>query len=189
MTIPSREIMAAKTRELVERHDEWDSLHTFATLHWDDGRLRFGTFAMIDPHIAPDQYPDLMRKIAAEQFGKHPDDPPYAYLLQIEAFGVVAPGEDASDEERRQFDADRLGRNFHNRADAREIATAYCADIHGRVWSATKARDDEGRIEEHFYGPGKSLGGQFIRALLAVAETTGLAAHGLRPNARGETRN
>jgi hypothetical protein len=189
MTIPSREIMAAKTRELIERHDEWDSLHAFATLHWDDGQLRFGTVAMIDPGISPDQYPELMRKIAAGQFGKHPDDPPYAYLLQIEAFGCVDPGPDASEEERRQFDVDRLGRTFHQRADAREIATAYCADIHGRVWSATKARGEEDRIEEHFYGPGKSLGGQFIRALLAVAMTTGMAAHGLRPSRQGETWN
>src|ERR1700677_1640749 len=116
MTIPSRDIMAAKTRELIERHGEWDSLHTFATLHWDDGQLRFGTVALIDPHIDPGQYPELMRKLAADQFSKHPDAPPYPYLLQIEAFGCTDPGGDASDEERRQFDADREGRNFHKRA-------------------------------------------------------------------------
>ena len=189
MTVPSRDIMAAKTRELIERHNEWDSLHTFATLHWDGKELRFGTVALIDPGITPDDYPKLMIKMARKEFEESPDDPAYAYLLQIEAFGVTGPGKDATTEERAQFDADRLGRTFHERADAVEIATAYCADIHGRFWAATKVRGKGDGIEEHFYPPGKELGGQFIRALYAVAAATGALAHGLRPNMQGETWN
>jgi len=189
VSVPPRDLLAAKVRELIEMHGEWDSLHQFVTLHWDGERLSYGTVALIDPHIHPDQYPPLMIRMARERLGEHPDDPPYAYVLQIECFGAVDPGPDASEEERRRFDADRRGRTFYKRPDALEMAIAYCVDIHGRFWTAGKVRGKEDRIEEHFYRPGAELSGQFIRALKTVAATTGVIAHGLRPTVRGETWN
>jgi len=179
---PPREILAAETRRAVDLHDEWDSLHCFMTLHWDGEKLTCGTYAAIDPAIKPTDYPALMAKLAREAHEKHPDDPPaFAYLLQIEAHGVEEPGPDATEEERRRFDADRLGRTFHQRADAIEICQAWCADIYGRLWSATKTRGDE-KVSERFYPPGKDRpSGQMIRGLLAVAAATGVTAHGLLP--------
>ncbi len=174
--------MAAETRRAVEMHDEWDSLHCFLTLHWDGEKLTCGTYAAIDPGIEPADYPALMAKLAREAHEGHPDKPPaFAYLLQIEAFGVKAPGADATAEERRQFDADRRGRTFHARDDAVEVCQAWCADIYGRLWSATKARGDDEGISEKFYPPGKAPGGQMISGLRAVAATTGVVAHGLLP--------
>jgi len=137
--------------------------------------------------VPPDRYPALMAGIAREQLEKEPDDPAYAYLLQVESFGVTAPGPGASEEERRQFDADRRNHTFHQRADAIESAVAWCADIHGRLWAAAKKRGGE-TISECFYAPGKAPRGRFISALLATA-TTGAAAYGLRPNVAGETWN
>lgn len=176
---PPKGTLAAATRQAIESHTEWDSMHCFVTLHWDGEGLRTGTYAAIDPGIDPPDYPALMAGIAAKELEKHPHDPPYAYLLQIEAFGVTAPGPAASEAERDQFDRDRLGRTFHQRTDAVESVIAYCADIHGRLWSATEVRGRPGEITENFYPPGKALGGQMIRGLLAVAYTTGMKAHGL----------
>lgn len=175
---PSREAFAAMTRKIVADHDEWDSPHHFVTLHWEDGELRPGTWAMIMPDIHPAQYPELMAKLALEAHEKDPDRPAYGYLLQIESFGVTEPGPGASEEERDQFNRDRLGRNFHNRADAVEVAGAWCADIHGRLWAAARRRGDE-EITERFYQPGRAPGGQLIEGLLAVAYATGMTAWGL----------
>lgn len=35
MTPPPRDVFAAAARNAIERHDEWDSPHSFETLHWD----------------------------------------------------------------------------------------------------------------------------------------------------------
>jgi hypothetical protein len=176
---PPKEVLAAATRKAIEDHDEWDSLHCFQTLHWDGEKLSVGTYAAIDPGIDPPDYPALMTGIAAKRQDEHPEAPAYAYLLQIEGFGVVEPAPDAGEAEREQFNRDRLSRNFHARPDAIESAMAYCADIHGRLWSAAKVRSRPDVIEEHFYPPGKTMGGQMIRGLLVVAYTTGMKAYGL----------
>ncbi len=176
MSVPSREALAAITREAIERHDEWDSLHQFVTWHWDGERLTPGTVAFIDPAMHPDTYPDTMMRLAAEERGKRLGA--YAFLLQIECFGVAEPGKDATEEERAQFRADRIARNFRKRPDAIETAVAWCVDIHGRAWTAAKRRGREG-ITEHFYQPGQVPGGQFMRALLTVAYASGMADHGL----------
>jgi hypothetical protein len=188
VSIPPREVLARETREAIECHDKWDSPHSFATLHWDGEKLRTGHYATIMTDVPPDRYPALMAGIAREQLEKEPGDPAYAYLLQVETYGVTAPGPGAGDEERRQFDADRRNRTFHQRADATENAVAWCADIHGRLWAAAKKRGAEA-ISERFYTPGKAPRGQFISALLATAATTGASAYGLRPNMAGETWN
>ena len=173
---PPRDVFSAVTRKAIEDHGEWDSLHHFQTLHWDGEKLTCGTFAAIDPGIDPPDYPALMARIAARRQEEHPEDPAYAYLLQIEGFGVIAG---ASAAEREQFDRDRIGRTFHQRADAVESAMAYCADVHGRLWYAVKTRSEPGVVVEHFCPPGKTPGGQMIRGLLAVAYATGMKVHGL----------
>lgn len=179
MNIPPRDIFAAETRRTIEMHDEWDSPHCFVTLHWDGEKVSAGTYACIMPDIHPDEYPEIMIKAAAKEYEQRPDDPAYAYLLQIEAFGVVQPGPDASAAELAQFHNDRFDRTFHKRPDAVEIATAYCADVHGRVWAATKRRSKPSEINEEFYAPGKAPGGQMMKGLLTVAYGTGMMAYGL----------
>lgn len=131
------------------------------------------------PDVDPLDYPTLMAKAAVEELGEHPDEPAYAYLLQIEVFAVTEPGLDASEEEREQYDRDRIGRTFHQRNDAIETCVAWVADVHGRLWSAAKVRNRPGGISEAYYQPGSTPGGQMIRGLLAVATATGVMAYGL----------
>ena len=168
-----RDVMTAEVRKAIERHDEWDAMHEFATLHWDGEHLSYGTVGIIDPGIHPAQYGKLMAGLAAKQISADPDSPPCAYLLQIEGWGVTEPPPSASDEERAQFNRDRYGRTFHQRADAQEFAQAWCADIHGRLWSATKRRGQPDDIQVKFYRPGNAPSGQLIEALLAIAAGTG----------------
>jgi hypothetical protein len=179
MPLPPRDVFAAAARRAVEEHDEWDSPHNFQTLHWDGERLHCHAYVCIMPDLHATQYPQVMAGTAREQQIKDPADPAYAYLLQIEAFGIPEPAPDAPLAERKHYDADRLGRTFHKRPDATEAAIAWCADIHGRLWCATKRRSEPGRIYEAFYPPGKAPGGQATQALLDVAYTTGVVAHGL----------
>jgi len=180
MSIPPREVFAKAARDQLAQHDAWDSPHAFITLHWDGTSLNGRTYACIMPDIDPPDYPACMSKIAREQFEKDPADPAYAYLLQIEGFGIPEPGKDATGAERDQYNRDRLGRTFHQRADAVECALAWVADIHGRVWSAEKirGREDEG-IREQYHAPGQTPGGHMIRGLLAVAYATGVMGHSL----------
>jgi hypothetical protein len=190
VSVPPRDLFAAATRQVIEAHDEWDSPHSFQTLHWDGTQLACRTFACIMPDIDPPGYPALMAGIAAEQRVKHPDDPAYGYLLQIESFGLAEPREDAPEAERERFRRARLTRTFHKQPDAIEMAVAWCADIHGRLWSAAKYRKPSGAIEEHFYPPHtpKRPGGRFIDGLLAVAYATGAADYGL-PSPRTASSN
>lgn len=179
MTAPPRDVFAAITRKVVEDHDEWDSPHSFLTLHWDGEKLSVRTFVCIMPDVDPVKYPALMMKAAREELEKDPDDPAYGYLIQGEFFGTTEPGADASEEERDQFRRDRLGRTFHQRPDATEACIAWAADIHGRLWSAAKTRTDPGHIHEVFYQPGRAPHGQMIDGLIAVAYATGVIGHGL----------
>jgi hypothetical protein len=177
-TSPPREALASVTREVIERHEDWDSVHQFVTWYWDGEDLTPGTVAFIDPAIHPQDYGQHMRQVAVTDWEKHPESAPYAYLLQIEAFGVTQPGRDASEEERDRVEHARRTRTFHELPDAVESCVAYCADVHGRVWTAAKVRGREG-ISETFYQPGRTPGGQLIRALLAIAYATGMTDYGL----------
>jgi hypothetical protein len=177
--IAPRELLAAETRKAIEDHSKWDSPHAFITLHWDGEKLACRTYAMIMPDVAPADYPRLMMKMAREEHERDPDEPACAYLLQIEAFGVTEPGPQATEAERIQYNADRLGRTFHQRDDAIESAIAWYADVHGRVWFAAKRRSDPDKISESFYPPGKALRGSFVNGLLAVAYATGMVSYGL----------
>jgi hypothetical protein len=179
MPVPPRSVFAAAARREVETHDEWDSPHCFQTLHLDDGNLVCRTFACIMPDINPPDYPRMMAKMAAEQHDRDPRDPAYAYLLQIEAFGMTEPGPEASAADLARYHAARKGRTFHEQPEAVESCIAWVADIHGRLWSAAKTRDHPDEVHESFYRPGKAPGGHMIRGLLAVAETAGIRYHGM----------
>lgn len=178
---PPRDLFAAAVRQAVEMHDEWDSPHCFQTLTWTGEKLAVRTYATIMPDIDPPQYPKLMAGIAADELDKYPGEPAYGFLLQIESFGVAAPGPDASEEFREQFEKDRIGRTVYQRDDAVESCDAWAVDIHGRLWSAAKTRNEPDQVTEAFYQPDSPLrpGGPFIRALLAVAYATGVLGHGL----------
>lgn len=164
--IPPREPFAAAVREALEDHTDWDSPHHFTTLHWDGERLTPYTVVVIMQDIDAAEYPAHMAAIAAEELREHPGDPAYAYLLQFEAFGMP----------------DGLGtheRPFREQPEAIECAVAYCADIHGRLWTAGQQRG-ESAIAVNFYPPGpRQPTGRAIHALLTVAEATGHRAYGL----------
>ena len=174
MTPLPRDVLAALAREVIEAHDKWDSPHALASVYRDGkGGARYGTVTIIDPALHPDLYPSLIGKRAAEDAERQ--GPPYAFLLQIEAFGTAGPAEDAAPADKALFQADRIARTFHLRKDAVEVVQVWVADVHGRLWSATKARGREDEIEERFYRPGSELGGQMIEALLAAARDYGSA--------------
>jgi hypothetical protein len=182
MRIPPRSAFAGYARQVLEDHDEWDSPHAFMTLHWDGEKLTCGAYVCIMPDVHPDRYPAMMLETARESLRQNPGSPPYGYLLQCEAFAAAEPGPDATDGERRLWEADRVGRTLHERPDAVESAVVYCADIHGRLWTAVKPRKDPGAISESFYPPGQTaVGGQFIRGLLGVCDLTAVAGHKIPP--------
>lgn len=153
MTLPPRDVFAAACRSVVEDHDTWDSPHCFETLHWDGAKLHVGTHVVIMADIDPDKYPVMMIKISRRQLEEHPDDPAYAYLLQIESVG---------------------------KPEQPESAIAWCVDIHGRAWYAAKVRERPGRIDEKYFPPGTvPHGTRMVDALFAVAQSTGMVAYGL----------
>jgi len=133
--------------------------------------------------INPTDYSRMMTAMTLEQHRQHPEDPAYAFLLQVEGFGLTEPGPEASAADLAAYHQARRGRTFHLMPGAVETCSAWVADIHGRLWSAAKTRQDPGTIHEMFYRPGKAPGGQMITGLLAVAEATGIMYHGM-PGAR-----
>lgn len=188
--IAPKTALAAFTRDQVADHDEWDSPHAFMTLHNIDGEIKVGMYAMITPDFPPDQYKraitgmalDFLRRYDADDDVMATDDgklpPPCAYLLQIEAHIAIIPP-DASKADREQLDRDADNRQIHARPDAVEICNAVCADVHGRVYMATKRRDT-GEVDEQFSGPlNNTIRGRFANALLAIAHATGMSHWGL----------
>jgi hypothetical protein len=179
MTVPPRSVFAAAARQEVDRHDEWDAPHCFQTLHLDGDLLVPRMYVCIMTDVDPTDYPALMAKAAAEQNEKDPADPAYAYLLQIESFGVAEPGPEAPAVDRAAFDDARRNRTFHLMPGAVEACVVWVADIHGRLWFAAKTRNNPEHVHEVFYRPGRAPGGGAIRGLLAVAQLAGVAYHGI----------
>jgi hypothetical protein len=179
---PGSGALAAEARRMIEMHNgDWDSLHAFATLHWDGAKFTVGTWCAIDTSFAPGDYAAIMEKAAFERLREEPENPPYAYALQVEAHvSTLPPG--ASAQERAQMSADLRAEKLHLRPGARECAEAWVADIHGRLWSARRFRGADG-IEErhvpaHAPAPGPAV---FTGPLISVARTTGTLAWGLEP--------
>lgn len=179
--ILKREILAAEARRLIDDHDEWDSAHAIVTLHPDGERLRPGTWVAVMPDVDPRSYPALIAKAAVEQQARMPDDPAYAYAFQGEFFGMTEPPPDASVAERERFRQARVNRTFHQQPEAVEMAIAWVADIHGRSWYCSKAREG-GQVEERFYTPGGGHGGAIVDALILAAQATGAAGWGVVPH-------
>lgn len=172
------EVLAAQARALVDRHgDDWDVPHTFLTLHPDEaGGLRPGVLAMITLDVDPVDFPALIARLAANWMAEHPDDPPYAYGLMIEAFAATAPPPQASNETRKRFARARATRTFYQHPDAREIVTAWVVDVHGHSWQCTKERGT-GEVTQEFYPSGSTrAGGRLVAALLQAALATGASA-------------
>ena len=178
---PDADQLAAEARKMIEFHDgNWDSLHAFATLHWDGEKFAVGTWCAIDTGFAASDYFALMQKAAFGRLREEPEDPPYAYALQIEAHVSTLPPA-ATAEEHAAMTADLRAEKLHLRPDARECAEAWVADIHGNLWSARRFRDGDGGIEEHHTLAGSPPPGPaiFTTRLLTVARATGLLAWGL----------
>jgi len=178
---PGAAAMAAEARRMIEMHGgDWDSLHAFATLHWNGEKFSVGTWCAIDTSFAPGDYGKIMEKAAFERIQQEPENPPYAYALQIEAHVSVLP-ETATAEELAALAADAKAEKLDERPDARECAEAWVADIHGRLWHARRFRDAEG-IEERFTPAPASAGPAVLTApLISVARVTGILAWGLEP--------
>ncbi len=176
-TLPAAGPFAQLARDALEARD-WDEIHAFATVTLEEDGPQVRTYAGIDPALNPDAYPLVMMQIAREDITRN-EDAPYAFMMEFEAFGVLEPPPSAPEEEKEQFDSDRRTRNFHSRPDAEEIASVYIADVNGRLWTATKYRVT-GQVEEQFYDGAAPppLGGQFIRALLAIAHSVGVVSYG-----------
>ncbi len=180
---PDVSAMAAEARRMIEVHGgDWDSLHAFATLHWDGEKFSIGTWCAIDTSYAPADYAAIMQKMSFERLQEEPENPPYAYALQIEAHVLTLPP-GATTEELAAVAADLKAEKLHHRADARECAEAWVADVHGNLWSARRFRDGDGGIEERFtpaseQAPGPAV---FTAPLVSAARATGLTAWGLQP--------
>ena len=181
-TEPEAALLAAEARKMIEFHDgKWDSLHAFATLHWDGEKFSVGTWCAIDTGFAAKDYMGIMQKAAFEELRRKPEDPPYAYALQIEAHVSSLP-KGASAGQQAAMTADMRAERLHLRPDARECAEAWVADVHGRLWSARRWRDDGDGIEERYTPAGVPSPGPavFTDPLLTVARATGLLAWGLQ---------
>lgn len=185
MRIPPRSVFADYARKILQDHYEWDSPHKFLSLHWDGEKLTCGSYVCIATDVRDDQYPVMMLRTARETIERQPGSPPYGYLIQIEAFAATKPGPDAPEEEHRRFEADRTGHKIHKRPDAIESSVVWCADIHGRLWTAAKTRENPHVIEESFYPPGQTIlgGGQFVTGLLGVCNLTAICGHKMPPAA------
>lgn len=179
-TEPDAALLAAEARRMIEMHDgNWDSLHAFATLHWDGEKFTVGTWCAIDTGFAAADYFGIMQKASFETLRKEPGNPPYAYALQIEAHVSSLP-KAATPAEQAALAASLRAGKLHQRPDARECAEAWVADIRGRLWSARRFRDGDA-IEEHHTPASGPLPGPavFTAPLLTVARATGLLAWGL----------
>lgn len=184
MPLPKRELFAAITRKITEQHDQWDSPHHLFSLLWDGTRISYGAAAMITPDVPPAHYPAIIERFAQEEMDRQQtagENTLYGYALQIEAHAVVGPGPQATAAEQLRYQADRIGRTFHQRPDAVEVATVMCADIHGRMWQATKRRPQPDEIEEQYTAPSavKRPHGQMVGAVLDAALLTGILLHKL----------
>jgi hypothetical protein len=178
---PGAAAMAAEARRMIEMHGgDWDSLHAFATLHWNGEKFSVGTWCAIDTSFAPGDYGKIMEKAAFERIQQEPENPPYAYALQIEAHVSVLP-ETAAPAELAALAADARARKLDKRPDARECAAAWVADVHGRLWQARRFRDADGIEERRFPAHAVVDPREFTGPLARVARVTGILAWGLEP--------
>lgn len=167
------EAFAALARETAERHTAWNSPHRFGALLWDGATVRVGSLSMIDPGIDID--PDALVGLAERDVNAAPDPTAVCgYLLTVEGHSVAQPGPDASEHERRRYEADRVGRTFHARADAEEIMVVFVVDLYERLWVVTKRRSSPDDLVAVFedVGAAPRYDGPLVRTLRGVAHAT-----------------
>lgn len=173
VTLAPQEELLKIARWAITRDDDWDMFPEFVTLHWDaeNEKVGLGTVAIFAGDIPPESYPQAMMAMAVGDVGKAPATT--AYLFVIEGYGVIPPKADASQEEKDQFEHDRINRGFHARDDKFEVKMALVADITGKTWMVTKYRED-GKVVDSTEDEGlKSLGGRMPDAVQRIALATG----------------
>ena len=180
------ELMKMARWAAVERDLHWDMAHEFVILKLHEGSLIPGTVVIFAGDIDPRDYPQMMISLALDELVRRYDDseeaeelrrsdPPCAFMLVVEGYGVMMPTTDAPESEKKQFEHDRLERNFVNRPDRREVRMATIADLNGRIATVTKYRDT-GDIEERILEPDSDeIGGRLTSALIRVAQAFGVA--------------
>lgn len=163
--------LAAITRKAIEIHDEWDTLHSLLVIGRDGNGVRVRLAAGIDPAFQPEMYPLLIENIVRECAEK--DGPPYALLLQIEAFGALMPEDEAPAWEKARMEAARQNHALNQLPESVEAAWAYTADVHGRVWTAMNPRGSD-EISESTFEPGSGrIGGRMLEAMLGTLRIYG----------------
>ncbi|MCK9921624.1 hypothetical protein MXD61_06925 [Frankia sp. AgPm24] len=166
ISIPSRRLFARAVRDLLDQHTEWDApLYPFVSFVYDQGQIRPSTVNMISAVFDPNSFPVIMDGLVRDELAT--DLPtPYAYALLTELWIVystaVSPGERAR--LRHQAATHQLGQH----PGRVEVAWVTCADIHGRVWSASRRRDN-GEITERFVGDPDAADLPYDTELRAVA--------------------
>jgi hypothetical protein len=174
-------LLAGQACQAVTGRTEWDQPAEFTTWTWDGTRLYLRGLTLIDPEVNPDSYPGLIASIASRDYSDHIGDPPYAYQLTAEGYGVAPPEPDASSGRKLLQKLDSATRAYHKRIDAVELATTLLADVHGRLFTATAYRNQPGRVEEIRFAPGRHPGGKIGTALVSAATVTGHLAYGYPP--------
>jgi hypothetical protein len=171
---------AAVTRKSARTRD-WDtSFATFQILYWDAarGKLAPRTYVGFTGVVHVRQYLGHMMECAIQDNKDHPDHPASAFLLTFEAFCVDLPaGASAADHARVQAMIASHSLGEHPRA--REQLSAWCVDITGRGWSATRLRDDPAVITEAAWKAGTVPADPELTGLITVAYSTGMVKYGL----------
>jgi len=134
---------------------------------------------MLADDIGVAEYPARMVDRAIAYNGKHPGEPPRAYLLAFEADCVDLPAAAPPAEHLRVREMMASGTLGQHPA-ARVQASAWCVDVTGRGWSATRFQGDPpGAVTETFYEGGTVPADPELAGLLTVAYSTGMVKYGL----------
>ncbi len=167
VVLPPVSELARAARHAV-KGEEWGMPAQFITLHWrlvsgDGYALRPGSMAVFTSGIEPEDYPEMMARMAVKA-GEEMPDPACAYLFSAEGWGVMMPEAGASDEEKARFERDRRMRLFHTRADRQETKTGLVADLAGRCCMATRHRGTSLVTESTFCFSDDEAGGNLPAA-------------------------
>jgi hypothetical protein len=179
MTLPDSAY--AEVARRMARTWDWDTPAIFRILHWNDVRRRLVPRAHIvftdDVHVS--QYAVHMVDHAITYHREYPAERACAFLLAFESYRVDLPAT-APAAERRQAEQMMASRTLGEHPAARVQAAAWCVDITGRGWSATRFRDDPpSAITETVYDAGMVPADPELTGLLAVAYSTGMVKYGL----------
>lgn len=167
--LPPDEEMERVTRQLISRHEQWDSMHAFVLYQLVDNKVSPALIVGIPPTLDPGFYPHMLAEFIAKFMAPRMerDEPPIVgATLFIEAFGLEFREGPPTPHEQSMIAQRRL----HELPGATEKALAITADIAGRTWCVMKERQSE---SIHFHGPehleDEPLGGMFTDILVRSA--------------------